>query len=101
MKLNANALILSLFIAGCSSSDTKNTVDYNTVSPAALCAALGEFKAQHNETAFNKIKNIAQARIESNDFDIDAKQCQDLAIKGMIATSLNNELNNANCFEVS
>ena len=41
MKLSASALILSIFIVGCSSFG----LDYNTVSPAALYAALGEFKS--------------------------------------------------------
>ncbi|EKD5160997.1 hypothetical protein [Enterobacter cloacae] len=101
MKSNATILTLSLLIAGCSSGSTQSTVDYNTASPAALCAALGGFKAQHNEAEYNHLQDVARSRIESDDFNIDAKQCQELAIKGMIATSLNEELNNANCSEVS
>lgn len=101
MKLNANALILSMLIAGSSSTDPNNTVDYNTVSPAAFCAALGGFKAQHNEVEFDRLQGIAKARIEANTFSISAVQCQDMAIKGMIVTGLNEELSRANCAEVS
>lgn len=55
---------------------------------------------QNNETAFNKVKNIASARIEYNNFNIDAKQSHELAFKGMIAASLNKKLNNANYSEM-
>ncbi|BBE76701.1 MULTISPECIES: hypothetical protein [Enterobacteriaceae] len=101
MKANVCIFILSLVLTGCIADHSQSSVDYSSASPAALCAALGSVKAKHDEYQFKRLQDLVSARIEANTFSISAEQCQDLAIKGMIATSLNEELSKANCADVA
>ena len=75
-------------ITVCTSDNWPKSTIYSNSSPSSGCAALGIMKASNNKEDFNKTGGVVKRRIKEGNFNIKARECEEIALNSIGAFKL-------------